>query len=261
MIAVKKRERGISLVEMLLVLILGGAIIFLSMRQYQVFRQDADVQQLEANVDTLFQAMTQYYRANCYGTQNPTSGILTPGTLNPMNATSPLPGPRPINIDTDLVARGYLPANTPFPANPIVNDAGAGTSRFKGYVAQFNVMTSTRTTSGTTVGTVVIWKPQIAVLVRNTALAQQYLRQSGGDCLSTLNGNTVRTCIATSTGTYIVWERLPSYASTRGNSNLWQARARLNQFTQMYSVYPTPNLLTRSGQTPANQTQYYLCGG
>lgn len=248
----------------MLVLVIGAGILFLSIRQYQVFKQDADLAQLEANVDTLFQAMAQYYKANCYGRHDPNAvppaPALIPGTLNPMNATSPLPGPYSINIDTVLVAGGYLSDSTPFPASPLVNDTGPA-SRFNGYVAQFNATTSTRTTNGMTVGTIVIWKPQIAVLVKNTSLAQQYLNMLKGDCLSTLSGNIVAHCTNGSTGTYIVWERMPSYATVSSNSTLWQARAVDKQFTQMYTVYPTPYLLDKGGMTPSNQTQYYLCGG
>lgn len=263
MFKTNRRQSGLSIVELLLVLVIGAGVLYLSLRQYQVFRQDADVQQVEANVDTLFQAMVQYHKANCYGSSSPTvtATLSIPGTLNPANSTSPLPGPYHIDIDNDLVAGGYLPANIPFPESPIVDNTGGGSSRFKGYVVQFNATSTQRTTNGVVVGTVLIWRPQVAVLIKDTAVAKQYMNQMKGDCLSTLNGNIVKKCASGSTGTYVVFERSPSFATVKSNSTLWQAKSVLNQFTQMYTVYPTPYLLNKQGVTPTNQLQYYLCGG
>lgn len=258
----QKNQRGVSLVEALLVLIIGASILFFSLRQYEVFRRDADVQQVQANVDMLFLAMTQFYRANCYGQVNPATGALTPGRLNPAHSSSPLPGPVHIDINADLVGGGYLSDDVPFPISPLVDNSADPNDKFSGYVVQFNSAQSTRTMNGT-IGTVVIWKPQVAVKIKDPDLTSQYLYLLGGNCLSSASGNIVTPCptSGSTTGTDVVWERMPSLASSEANSTLWPLRAVLNQFTQMYTTHSTAYLLTRGGLTPANQTQYYLCGG
>lgn len=258
----KKRQSGLSLVEALLVLIIATSILFFSLRQYEVFRRDADIQQVKANVDVLFVAMAEFYKANCYGQVDPTTGAVTAGRLNPAHASNPLPGPVHIDINADLIAGGYLTDDVPFPLSPIVDNSADPTDKFSGYIVQFNSAQATRTMNGT-IGTVVTWKPQIAVRIKDTTLTSQYLNLLNGNCLSSLSGNTVTPCptAGSSTGTYVVWERMPSLVSSKANSTLWPLRAVLNQFTQMYTTHSTTYLLTRSGLTPANQTQYYLCGG
>lgn len=266
MIKTKKQYAGVSLVELILVLAIGAAILILSLRQYQVFRQDADADQLVANVNTLMQAMGQYYKANCYGTYNPNANPpLTPGTLNPLNTNDPLPGPFPINITTDLVDNGYL--SPEMPISSLVDTTGAEGNNFNGYVAQFNAsIQMVRNPGSGAVGQVLIWKPQISVLLKDTENATQYLNWLQADCLSSLNGETVSRCqLNSNTGTYLVWERMPSYAASKGNSSLWEAKAVSTQFNQMYTTYPTVYLLNTGGKVPttgsATQTQYYLCGG
>jgi type II secretory pathway pseudopilin PulG len=273
-ITIRRYERGVTLLEVILVLAIGAGILFLSLSQYQVFRQDADAQQLKANVDILFQAMSQYYKANCYGTYNaydPNTtapyNALVPGTLNPMNATNPLPGPYYIDIQKDLIAGGYLPPNFTLPMTPLVNTSGASAANpYSGYVLQFNAsVTMTRNPGPGNVGSVLIWQPQVAVLLQNTTQASAYLNYLQGDCLSQLKGKIVTPCASSSTGTYVVWARLPSYAETRSNSTLWQSKAVSNQFQQLYNTYPTVYLLETVGTIPktatTTQIQYYLCGG
>lgn len=263
----KKQYEGVTLIEVLLVLAIGAAILVLSLRQYESFRADADVQQLEYNVNNIFSAMSQFYKANCYGTTNPSTIPPNPaiqgGKLNPViSPTSPVA----ISINNDLIKNGFLSSLPPL--SPIVDSsAGSGTN---GYVTQFNeytsprnVCTSTNCATSSSTGTIVIWKSQVAVSLKDTATAQQYLNLLNGDCLSSATGSTVTPCTPGSTGTgnYVVWERLPSFSASQSNSETWMLNPIVNQFTSLYNNYSNVYTLTSGGKIPVNQTQYFLCGG
>lgn len=279
MIRSRNKQTGVSLVEVLLVLAIGAAILFASIKQYQIFRSGADVEQVKYNVDTIFHAMSQFYSVNCNGTTAVRNGTytFTPGMLNPTYSPAPA-NPFPVNITTLLQQNGYL--TQVIPINPIVNSSGPATNSYNGYVAQFNqsqvvqtrsvcvtgvnatgITAATGCTQAKQVGTAIIWKAQVAVLIKNTAAAQQYLNLLSGDCLSSLNGTTVRPCSANQPGNYVVWERLPSFATPNAQSDSWETYPALNQFNQLYSTYPTVYLSGMQGKIPNNQTQYFLCGG
>lgn len=268
-ISIKNPQSGATLLEIMLVLVVGSFILYLSIQQYLTYRRDSDVYQLQANVNTLFQGLTAYYQMNCGGTVDATN-TQVPGTLNP--DYSPAPGANvPIDINNDLIANNLI--TSVIPLNPIVNTAGAGTTN--GYVAQFNMTqpepsrlictagtnatgpNDPNCTATTTVGSIVIWKAQVAVQLKNAATAKQYLNLLQGDCLSSLSGNIVTPCDTSgNTGTFVVWERLPSSANSKTVSDYWGSLPTVKQFSQMYNTYPV-NDLTNGSQTT---NQYFLCG-
>ena len=256
----KKQHAGATLIEIILVIVIASAIIYLSIQQYLSFRRDADAAQVQSNVNAIFQAMTAFYRTNCYGTQYDTAtSALIPGTLNPNNATPPAIS-QPINITNDLITPKFL--TTPITQNPIVDELGSGTN---GYVAQFNrpaipadrmECTTTGCATSVSIGKIYTWKIQVAVQLHDTATAEQYLKILGGDCLSNFAGGVVTPCAAGSTGTFVVWERLPNYANIQAVSNYWVTMPTVSQFTQMYTTYPITTLT--DGSSAGNQ--YFLCG-
>lgn len=264
----KKAHEGATLIEVILVIVIGAVILYMSIQQYLSYRRDADTAQVIANINTLFQAMTGFYKQECYGVAP--NGILTPGKLNPTNPTTP-PSIYPINIVSDLTDTGYLTTNIPL--NPLINPTGPGT---KGYVTQFNqntttldreiCMTGTGATKGPydlncatrrNVGEIVLWTAQVAVRLNNPAQATQYLNLFAGDCLSSASGTTVTPCASSgNTGNYVVWERLPSNANTKASSGVWPTMPSVSQFKQMYTTYPILGLT--NGSLISNQ--YYYCG-
>lgn len=268
---------------MLLVMAIAASIILFSLTQYASFQRDANIQQVQYNVNTIFKALSMFYKAECYGSYNVASDPpLTAGKLNPKSSPS---NPFKVNIPTDLVSRGFFTETNPanptqvIPLNPLVDDAGENTN---GYVAQFNLYTSSRTicaggttaanayppncpnSTATNVGTIYMWKPQVAVKLKDEETAGQYLRLLDGDCLSTASGGTVARCNSyPGTGDYVVWERLPSFASISSidsQSDFWVMNPMAQQFTDMYRAYSNVYLTGSTGSTP-NGTQYYLCGG
>lgn len=234
------KHAGVTLIEIILVIVIGAAIIILGMRQYQSFRIDADVQQLKYNVDMIFQAMADYYQANCKG-----------GTLDP---TSPFfAGTNPVPIDiTTLRNQAFLTANLLL--SPIIESTGPG----GGYILQFNRVTPDpdRMIGSIPIGKIVLWKAQVAAQFTDDAKALRYRNLLAAECTSALTGNAVSPCTSGSAGNYVVWERLPSFAVPASGSGYGLSNARLKQFNQMYTTYPI--LYLTSGFKTSSQ--YYLCG-
>ena len=239
----RRQHAGFNLVEILLVLVISAGVFFLGMQLYLSMRKDADARQVQANVDAIFQAMSNYYRVNCYGQTKADLSVI-PGTLNPAYVPSP-PTLRPINITTELIQPGFLAANA-LVQTPIVNAIGAPGST-KGYVAQFNKKTSTRRvcTAGTgaansptctqsvVVGTVIEWQAQVAVQLDTTPATTPgpYLGMLAGDCLSRLVGTTVTPCTAASTGTYVVGTN--SFNASKKAATYWQTTQTVKRFANV----------------------------
>jgi type II secretory pathway pseudopilin PulG len=272
-----KSQVGVTLVEILLVIVIGLGLLMLGVRQYQSYRVDADALQLRNNVDMMLQAVARFYFANCNGTYNPNgSPPFKPGLLHPNSAPK---NPFLVNIQTQLVNAGYLSAS-PFPINPIVN-SGSPVTQFGGYVAQLNQTTQTRLVCSTgnaatgvtagqgcsstlQTGTIIIWLPQVAILIKDTTKVKVYANLLNADCTSSLAGTTVAPCSSKKPGNYLVWQRTPSMPSTtmQGNSSELGLQGVLSSGNLMYQTYSTGYLGSVNGVTsPANQPQYFLCGG
>lgn len=267
----KLKQTGVTLLEILLVLVISAAIIFIGLRQYQAFKLDSDLQTLRFNIDTIFRGLAAYYSANCYGTTSPSSGVLSPGSLNPVSSPAL---PLPVDVNTQLFPR-FIQA---FPLNPLVDQTGPGSGSFKGYVAQFNrqpdqtrlvCMNPPACSSYNSIGTIANWTMQVAVLIADTDNLQQYKNLLAADCVSTKSGATVQPCSVGASGNYLVFERLPSYPASNANneSPYWSTNPTLQQFRQMYTTYPINYLLqdNPSGRIPGpgasgKQSQYFLCG-
>jgi prepilin-type N-terminal cleavage/methylation domain-containing protein len=283
----RQAHAGVTLLEVMLVLAIGSAIVYMSIQQYLSYRKDADAVAVKANVNAIFQAMSAYYRKNCYGfTEDGTMTAADYGTLNPANPTSP-GNNKYIDIQADLITPGLFwkaGAATNLVRNPLIDDAGAISASLLGYVAQFNkvdpnpqrqVCTDGTGTAPTTppttpaetpiptctasvnTGQIVIWKVQVAAKLKDTANAAAYLNLLAGDCLSSPGpGGIINPCSSNTPGDYVVWERLPSSANTEALSTYWETVPTVNQFTLMYRTEPILNL-TNGFKA---DSQYYVCG-
>jgi len=252
--------RGMTLPEVLLVLAIAGTIMVFGIRQYVSFKSDADVQQLQANIDQLFQAMTAFYIANCGGTltsgppPTPQGGLLFIHAIKNIN-TSPIP-PYPIDLQKNIVANGYM--TTPLPFSALVDSSTPGLD----YVLQFNVSNSTHPNGGV----VLTWKMQVAVLLKDQKLNSAYRIYLNAQCISNMNKPksgelpTVNVCTSTTPtdATYLVFERIATNASQKKVSDLSQSTPELMQFKQMYEVSPITNL--KSASHSPDEYQYYSCG-
>jgi len=267
----RDREQGITLLEILLVLAIASMLLIMGIRQYLSFRTESEARRIVYNVDSIFLGMSYYYKAECYGRR--TGSNFKPGKLNPDNSN--YQENIPIDVQNDLIGDNYIRQALTFV--PLVDASGGlGTN---GYVAQFNMDDSKKRKicvegknatgpdssqgcdQAETIGTIVSAKAQVAVKMKDEKTARTYLYFLGGDCLSNASGSIVEPCSAyPGTGTYIVWERLPSYASPEVQTSYSSGNVVVNQFTQEYTTYPVTYLLSTKGEMPSGDKQYFLCG-
>lgn len=261
------KQVGMTLLEIMLVLAIGATIIALGLQQYQRYKMDADVERVKANVEMLFQGLANYYKANCRN-----------GNLNPTDSSNPLSkDPYPIVTSSAnlLTTNNFLPAGR-WP--PIPNGLVDATSGAYGYIAQFSWISTSRQPSGqihtdwatttTTVamsvntGEVRVLQAQVAVKLPTSlvANANAYRAMLGADCVSSASGTTVTPCPTGSlstTGSYLVWERMPSMASPDTASPYWLTMPRIKEFNSLY----TNDEMYGASNSTFEATNYYLCGG
>lgn len=152
-----KQQKGVSLLEAMLALAIGATVLVLSLRMFSQYQLESNLENLRYNVDTMFQAMSLYYKANCLGTYvsnasvyNSAGTISTYGTLNPspQNPSPPsLTQPKRIKLADLQGVNNYLP--NWIPSNTLLNTAfGEG-----GFYMQFDpiLFTTNVVTAQTTV--------------------------------------------------------------------------------------------------------------
>ena len=88
-----KLQKGLTLLEALLTLAIASMLLVLSLRMYESYALDSYISELQYNVDSLFQAMSLYYKVNCAGTYNTNGEMTVWGTLNPVNPPNPAAAP------------------------------------------------------------------------------------------------------------------------------------------------------------------------
>jgi hypothetical protein len=253
----KKLEAGLTLLEVILVIVIATSLTLLSVKQYQQLRLQSSISQLQANVDQIAAAAARYYYANCSG-----------GTLDPRSTSFKGYGSQVLNITSDLYTPGYLTSYPPL--NPII----AGSTAGSGYIVQLVGTSSTRTTCATPagsttvdcstpIGTNVNWSIVVAVQLNDSTKAKTYLGSSGANCITNQTGTgatkPVYTCAnAPSASTnYLAWEVLPSMASIKAQSVLWITNPVVKQFKQYNESYSL-SYLTSVSHSP--EYQYYVCG-
>lgn len=259
--SIKKKShiKGVTILEVILVLVIMGGILFLSISQYMAFQRDADVIRVQTNVDLIYNAMVKYFRANCNIPNSPFTGY-----YNAQSLTIPM---------SFLIIGKYLVIeNNIIPSSPIANVSRGNNA----YLLQFNqiqtptppfylpertIKTGSQTAPKTTsLGAIELWQIQVAVELSDKANATLYKNLLGADCLSNrVAGTIVTPCdqAPANANQYAVWSRLPSFASSQANSNYWESKPILRQFSQMYSTSPILSLTNNT----ATGSQYYTCGG
>lgn len=265
-----KKQSGVTLLETILVLTLASFVIMMGIRQYELMKRENDLDRIRFNVDQLFQAASYWYQANCKRqpvVTNPGTFIADTGALDPANNPA-----SPFRVEfSDLVTDGFLDNNV-VTINPLVNDAGTQAGLNNAYIVQFNLAPLTQKTVNinptTTVnlGTIYVWKIQVAVQLRPTRNATTYGNILSVNCLSGTTTNTAGQTVVTPcdsvtgtpTGTpYLVWEKLPGFLSSETSSPYWSTMPVIKQFANSFEQYPMGYLAQQPQPYPQ---QNYLCG-
>ncbi len=263
----------------MLVLMLAAVVLMLSIRQFNSYKRDNEVRQIQASVDQLFQGLAMYYQANC---RNPSDSLGNPvlsgsyGTLDPSHIPPPSSPYTLLTVavgNNSLVDSGYLSQWKPL-SNSLV-DASYGDN---GFSVQFNNVsaatpsrtpdatfyawvggdstnanTATRVTFSSSVGTIYIWQSHIAMKLASTLDPAVYKGRLGATCSSS---SATTPCLSATPGSFIIWESLPSTASRSSTSSLAPFMPTVKAFTNLYYTNDMYGAMT--GQASSNN---YLCGG
>lgn len=289
------RQLGVTMVEMMMVTLFAGMILYFSVRQYQSMQLDSNVQQVKSNINQISQAAAQFVYANCKP-----NGILDPAIYTGSSY--------PINVQTDLIDNGYLAEALPL--NPIISNT-APSGGYRGYTAQLNKITVTRDqctagtgiapsncTGSTQIGTIAVWGLQIGVKLYNFNMATQFKSLLEANCVTSMkSNNTLVDCASAPTfasqclgyrsvapvppavyaaaqaaadamgcptgasqenyNNYLSVERSAAMPNTGALSPMWVSNPAVAQFKQMYTTYPM-SILTSQSHSP--EIQYFYCG-
>lgn len=266
-----KHQQGMTILEIMLVLVIVSILILMGIRQYQNYLLDRDVAQTKYNVNVLFEGLKKYYQRHCRGLYSSTHDNYD-GNLNPLN-TSAQKANFALDITRDLVKANFLEPWSPKVTSIVGNNT---------YITQFNYGPLSnpqmnvcwnftgkdegkQCVAGALPSKALLWRAQVAILLsaniaKTKADADKYQRLLGADCVSTLNNKMVTPCSQNPSVTkdfYLVWERLPSFATQETTSPLWLSTPRLQQFNRQY----TNDTYYEYTNPTYGQGQYYLCGG
>lgn len=267
--------RGVTMLELMLVILIGSSILLFSLEQYREYQANQYAIQLRSSVDSILQAMSYYYQGNCQR-----------GTLSPSMLPAFPPNPPIFNRNGNLwndLNNGFLPANWQG-LNVIVDNSAAN----QGYSVQFNYYEATKpispgrnttvcspfwssgnpfiasgcsTTPAPIIGSIIVgWQIQVAVKMHDPNTTLDYMGLAGADCaLATLPTNQPADCSqqpANPPYNYLIWLRLPSFASPTIGTPLWLTTPMVKQFNEAYTHDPMYEIFMRSTSSP----YYYLCG-
>lgn len=220
---------GATVLELLLVLAVFSVLLALGVKQYTMYKQSADFEQIKYNVDVLFQAMSNYYYANCENNTIFNIASTTPYLITP----------------SQLVTGNYLTLANLKPAKVLTSGVYDTT-----YLMQFAPYSTTKVIGGNTV-TVYAWKMQMAVnFVSSTTVndASVYSKRIGADCVIKALPPTNSCSVPGTSPTLSFFSRMPSSSNLsfdQGGS--WLARPVINSFKAFTDTPATPNT--------------YRCGG
>lgn len=270
-----KKSQGLTLLETLLVLVLGTSLLLMGLRAYQIWNLDKEAFVLKTNVDSLFYAMKGYYQTECNIYFSNDGSIRRKGTLtfNPTDEPIP-PDLAPVPFDVSTIS-SYV--TNVWPKQTSLVATGGSTA----YVAQFNPLLGenrqafacsyfgTGSPICSTLQTIpnskiVFWQSQIAVLMRDPTKSTYYQGLVSADCavntLPTEGVNCATDAVAQgNSANYLVWQRMPSFSSPASRSSHWVMNPIAKQFKLQYTHDPMYEMYNTSA-TPTDIYQYYLCG-
>lgn len=286
-------QKGITLLEIMLVLAIAASIMTLGVRVYYQFQFQTNEQKIMSTVNQLFLGLEGFYYANCRRALSANNTPQSPGRLDPAVIDTPTTtGNVILDVNTDLITPQFIPAASWQPNNPLLDN----TLSNQGYFIQFNRVLagnsdppmsvsactgsspppSCDVTSGAVLSSTssrpsaqsyaVTWVVQVAVKLSDSLTTDQWVQirnDLSATCISSASGSGVVPCpAATSAEGYLVWTRTPSYFNQHITSDYWTATPYVKEFNMQYT---NDGMATLSGVTNEAQNwynpSYYLCGG
>ena len=106
---VQKQSVGVTLLEVMLVLVVATSLLILALRTYYLFRFQAQEQQIAYTVDQTFRAMTGFYQANCRQTLDQDATPQSEGALDPLvTDVSGIPEKIVLSLKDTLITPGFI---------------------------------------------------------------------------------------------------------------------------------------------------------
>ncbi len=294
-----KREKGVSLLELMLVFAIIASMAVFGLRLYSQYRFQLQESQLLANINQLFQAANNFYWANCRLTLDESGASASTGLLDPTMISA---NTYNLSLTNNLILKGFLDSQSWKPLNPLVDTPAP--NKDKNYYVQFNRVIDPVTTTDPTmnakacVGSTnppscdvtkgaaldpsqtpgalssvsVKWNVQVAVKLSTKLTKAQWTQiknDLGAQCISSLSLTSVLPCVPTpAENGFVVWQRSISYLNPDISSDLWISEHNLRQFANQYTNDPMAGLSGVSKETYISSqaknwynAQNYLCGG
>lgn len=199
-VAVSQKNNGITLFEILLVLLIMSSILLFSVNRYIIYKRDKDIAAVQQNINLLFQATNTYYHLCC----SAKNGVQH---NNPQCDTACLNNQFCVNLN-DLVN-----------ANLITESNINTTALAKHYAVSALLMGYTQHSQKPIYKLIV--SANLNVPVSSMAFYQNLLNASE------INENNSQ---------QLDWGKLPSYQIVTMNSHAWINTAGLRQFKEAMSV-------------------------
>lgn len=288
----RRKQAGVSLIELMLVLAIMVSIMVLGIRFYSQYRLQASKTVLAAKVDQLFQAMKFYYQANCRQALDNNAVAQSPGTLDPTVIGNNLT--LALNITNNLVTPGFISDWQPL--NVLVDNSAEPD---QGYYVQFNryqvanqdptmnvvACTGNDRAPNSAAGTpsrcegvagtnvvggailqpppggqskVMVWLAQVAIKLASTEEKdwQQAMLDLNAKCISSLSDKKVAPCETNpSAEGYLVWERPIFYYTPNVATGYDLFNNSVREFNMQYTndgMATLSGVQTETGTPPAS---------
>jgi prepilin-type N-terminal cleavage/methylation domain-containing protein len=261
--------KGVTLLEVMLVLAIAATLIVMSFQFFYRYRTQNAYDQIKNNVDTLFEGMRRFFYVNCQE-----------GVLSPLHNPAPsLNDPFSIDIKTLLIDKSFL--STTWPIESSRTDIAYA---YQGYSAKFipkQIETGRKMTAcynfNDSKGVqcyegkidypqniILNWQMQVVVKMTTWNEAQALYIYLGANCVKkdAPSDTTPVDCSSSdSDGEYVVFLSMPSISS----SDLSMTMPVVKNFNLLYTHDPMYELYNRNIGTGTDSTdkkyRYYLCGG
>lgn len=259
------KSRGVTLIEVMLVLAIAVVIILMGINQYRMYRVDSYYMLVKYNVDILLEGLKQYYQTNCKVSGNklwPTSGTYSAVSLDYATMAPYLTGEWPyytpvVSSQSGSIVSSFYPQFNPMPLKQ--------KTEYPCFL--YNAKLTCASPKSIPNTKVILWQAQVVVKMANPTQAVHYIAILGASCgtNSFTSGNTVN-CANNKNLTqaeYLVWQGLPSSPSGSIGSAHWMANPVSKLFNLQYTNDPMYEMYNSKAVPDSNNQVYYmnyLCG-
>lgn len=187
-----KEQRGFSLLELLLVLVIISIIMYLGITRYFTYKREADIQIIQQNVNLLFNSLNDYYYS-CCNSQIPRNFCTAEDNFV---------------VNQQALQKEHLWPNLISTSIATPNDYSVAVNKI-----------------GSTLSGKDIYQVIVQLTLTNVSSASSHYYQTILGATSLLN-------TAGTSGFTLAWIRLPTYSIPKMSGHLWIQNTGLNYFKE-----------------------------